>query len=589
MAFDSSGLSTGATQSSIQTETTRPAVSRLKQLPAGMAFLIIALAVLLVWGKTIRYEFVWDDELFIVKNQAVYSLKNIPAMFFSKEAQSSLPDKSEVFRPLRTAQYAILRTLGGSASPQPWIYHLANICWHGAAAMLLFAVLCRLYRTASSKPIAVRGIALLMALGFAVHPVVTEVVCWAKSLDDIMAMVFVLAATRELLAKNFQRRNFVWSLIWFVLAVYSKESAVPFALLTVFIFRAAHHFSWKRCLTMSSGFFAITLIYLVHRRLVLGQMAQCPPLSGSYGQTLVDMLPVAVKYSRLLLGIPPFRIDYSYLTGHNPFFSANVLSGLCLVLIFIGLTFWLWSRPRLKAIALGLLWTELFLMPVSNLLPMMQYMADRFLYLPLIGLLMALGFLLLKYVRARLAAVIAATFLVCWIPVTWQRENIWQDELTLFISSAQEGPVTPRIEKDALLAIFRLPHMRALFPDYEKTEKLTLAQNLSPEQAPAVIKTLEQAQRVFPDNGNLSAILGIVYVKTDQPEKALPYFELSTRQSPDNPRCWLDLAIVLDALGKTNQAKAACETVLQLEPTNTQALQLKTQWAQTPTNSAPQK
>ncbi len=212
----------------------------IKQLPDWFCYLVIALATLAVWGKTVGYEFVWDDESFIVKNQSVYSLKNIPAMFCTRWAQSAEPEKSPLFRPLRTAQFAILRALGGSSSPQPWIFHLANVLWHTVAAMLFFAVLQLLFQRQGHENVAARGIALLMALGFAVHPVTSEVVCWAKSLDDLMAAVFVLAAARELLKKNLGRKNFALSLLYFLLAVYSKESAVPFALLTFFIFRAIH-------------------------------------------------------------------------------------------------------------------------------------------------------------------------------------------------------------------------------------------------------------------------------------------------------------------------------------------------------------
>lgn len=548
----------------------------IKKLPGWFCYLVIALVTLAVWGKTIGYEFVWDDESFIVKNQSVYSLKNIPSMFLTKRAQSAEPEKSEIFRPLRTMQYAVLRALGGNPSPQPWIFHLANVLWHAAAAMLLFSVLQLLFQRLGNENVAARGIALLMALGFSVHPVVSEVVCWAKSLDDLMAAVFALAAARELLVKDFGRKNFVLALVYFLLAVYSKESAVPFALLTFFIFRLIHGFSWKKCCQMAAGFFVIAFLYVVHRRLVLGQSGQCPPISGGYGQTLIDMLPVAVKYSRLLLGIPPFHIDYSYLRGHNAFFSGEVLLGLLIVLVFIALTVWSWRQPRLKMISFGLLWFELFLLPVANVIPMMQYMAERFLYLPLMGILIAAGVLLLKCARPALAAVISGAFILFWIPTTWQRENIWRDELTLFVTSCVQGPVTPRMEKAAVIAIMKLPQMRALYPGYtDGNNQLVMTVTLTPEKAQPVIATLLDAHKLFPGDGTISTVLGATYSKIGQLDEARQFLELATQQNPNDPWCRFDLATVLDALGNTSAARNACESSLQLDPKNVRALQLE--------------
>ena len=76
--------------------------------------------------------------------RAFVPCSHIPQMFYRLDAQATLPNDFRVFRPIRTAHYALLRFLEGSEVPQPWIYHLANVCWHGGTAMMLFAVLTRL-------------------------------------------------------------------------------------------------------------------------------------------------------------------------------------------------------------------------------------------------------------------------------------------------------------------------------------------------------------------------------------------------------------------------------------------------------------
>jgi len=159
-------------------------------------YLLLGVAVLLVWGHTVKYEFVWDDMFFIRDLPSVRSVKNIPAMFTSIEAQATDPYLFRVFRPIRTAHYALLHALDGHEVPQSWIFHLTNVLWHGATAMMLFAVLCRLLPKlrANLTSEESRGWPLFVALAWAVHPAVSEVVCWAKSLDDILAAFFTLAS-----------------------------------------------------------------------------------------------------------------------------------------------------------------------------------------------------------------------------------------------------------------------------------------------------------------------------------------------------------------------------------------------------------
>ena len=199
-------------------------------------YLLIGLATALVWGHSLAFQFVWDDRQFIQELESIRSLKNVPAMFSSLDAQSSFPEGFKLFRPLRTVHYALLYQLSGERAPLPWLYHLANLLWHAGTAMLLYAVAHRLFCQMLST-LTKRGapwLALFTALAFAVHPVVSEVVCWAKSLDDAMAALFTLASMHALLKWGGERRGYAIALWWFLLAVYSKISAVPFALVAFF-------------------------------------------------------------------------------------------------------------------------------------------------------------------------------------------------------------------------------------------------------------------------------------------------------------------------------------------------------------------
>jgi len=530
---------------------------------------IIGLFTVLLWGQTVWYDFVWDDALYITQNKSIRSLANIPKFFYKMETQSGeYPSVS--YRPLRNTAYALLYALDGHPTPRPWIFHLANVLWHGAAAILLFLGALLLGQRARGEASTVARMAsLFAALGFAAHPVNSEVVCWAKCMDDLMAAVFVLAAARSLLKWNEGERGYVAALVWFLLAVFAKESAAPFALVVFFVLWGFHKLPWRRSARLAVPFLLVTLVFAVCQHLVMGRSSQCPPLSGSYLQTLIDMFPVATEYWRLLWGIPPFCADYNFMVGApaHPLFSSSVLDGVFLVLFFGALAAWLWRRPEWRMSAFGLVWTALFLLPVSNLVPMMQYMAERFLYLPLMGFLLALGGVFLNFSRWRLAAAVAAAALVLvWTGASINRMGIWQDDITLFVRTELEHPGIKRVEKNAVAAVFRLPQITVW----------RRATTLSPEQAAQIIATLQEARRLYPENDLLTTQLGMTEARMARWREAVAWLELAARQNPASAERWFDLASIYRLAGEPVQAQAACAQALRLNPDYEEARRLQT-------------
>jgi protein O-mannosyl-transferase len=528
---------------------------------------VIGLFTVLLWGQTVRYGFVWDDKILISQNKSIRSFRNLPEIFTSINAQSA--EAAPSFRPTRTAFYALLYAIEGQPEPQPWLFHLANVLWHAVAAMLLFSVallLCQ--RVAGEGPAAARITAWLIALGFAAHPVVSEVVCWAKCMDDLMAGVFVLASARSLLKWNEGGRGYVAALVWFFLAAFSKESAVPFAGAVFFLLLGAHKLPRRRSARLTIPFLLVALFYVVWRRCVLGQTSQCPPLSGTYGQTLIDMFPVAPEYLRLFFGIPPFCADYFFMVLKPPhlFLSVGVLEGVFLVLLFSALASWMWRRPHWRMAAFGFFWIALFLLPVSNLVPMMQYMAERFLYLPLMGFLFALGGVFLNLSRLRLAAAVAASaIVVIWAGTSLNRMGVWHDELDLFVRTELEHPGITRVETNAVVAILQLPQMA----------ELQTGSTLSPAQAEQIKSTLQAARRIYPENGILTAELGLTESRIGRQQEALWWLELAVRQNPDSAERWYELASVYRQARQPAKAREACTHALQLDPKFEPARQLQ--------------
>ncbi|MCH8332889.1 hypothetical protein IIC65_03065, partial [Candidatus Sumerlaeota bacterium] len=147
----------------------------------SFAFLIVA--GWLLWGRTLGHEFVWDDNDFIVRNAALRSWTFLPQYFTSVDtmAGGSFADQFLVFRPLRNVSYRLDFAVAG-LNPRWW--HATNVWLHVLNALLLYLIA----RTLMTGPLA----PLFAASIFLLHPVQSEVVCWIKARDDLLAAAFSL-------------------------------------------------------------------------------------------------------------------------------------------------------------------------------------------------------------------------------------------------------------------------------------------------------------------------------------------------------------------------------------------------------------
>jgi hypothetical protein len=477
----------------------------------------------------------------------------------------------------------VLHALDGEEIPQPWIFHLANVLWHGATAMMLFAAAARLLGRLNSAlgQNEIRVWVLFLALGFAVNPVTSEVVCWAKSLDDILATFFALACLHQLLAPPDDRRARWLALLWCGLACYAKESAVPLAVLPFFVARGVHRLGWRESVRRTIPFVLVCAVYMVHRGCIIERQSQVAPISGSYAQTLVDMAPVVTSYARLLCGVPPFLADYKFMQGGLALTSPDFLLGALLLVALVGVGMFAWRRETFRLVGFGLLWTGLFLLPVANVLPMMQYMAERFLYLPLVGWLVALaGALVLVQSRKLLA--LAATLVLCaWGATAWTRSWIWQDELVLFVQSYEAEPRGQRMAHNAVAAIMQLPQVKKFFLVNSVTGAYEVQAVSATADRSALIRTLTEAVRLVPTNHLANELLGMAYAQAGRTTEALGLFTYALELEQHDPDYHLNLAQAELSLGRLAAARKTLAGALAFRPVRERALRLECElgWA----------
>jgi len=343
--------------------------------------LLIAAAAFAVYANSITARFVWNDDLVIVHNTAIRSLRNLP-LLLSREHYASLFTEQS-YRPVVSLTYFIDHLFFRSNARG---YHAHNVLLHTAAAVLVFAVL-------GTLPIS-RGAAFAGGLLFAVHPAAAEVVNVPSFREDLLCLAFMLIG---LLC--FRRYRLKAGRAWLagstaalLVAMFSKESAlmalpilVAYDVLVVRREAGAPALRWSSYIPVTAATLGYALVRFVLMR--TPREAQIPYLGGSVWSALVSMAPVFARYAKLYLLPAPLSVAYD--VRPHSLLSAPVLLAAG-VLLAITAAAVLWSR-RDRAAAFLWIWVACLLAPVSNVLPLGNAEADRYLYLPLVGVAGLIG------------------------------------------------------------------------------------------------------------------------------------------------------------------------------------------------------
>jgi hypothetical protein len=342
--------------------------------------LFLVAAVFGVFGKSLAFDFVYDDHETIVDNPAVRSIENAPSFFFDRDTTSdNTPLRREIYRPLKTLSAALDYFFHG---PRPAGYHLTNLLVHTATVLLLFLMLGQAGFSGFAR--------FLPALAFAVHPALAHNVAYVSGRADMLAAVFLLSALTTSFGFS-QESAPPLSWFFFLLACLSKENAAAFPL-----FMSAWFFYRRDSLKHALPYWIILLGYLVARSAVVGHLAQREYVGGSLAVTQASMVKAWFLYITgffwpVKTGIlPDLGVESSWM-------NARSLAAGALLLLFAAATVRL-ERRRLKVLP-GAAWFVLFLLPAANWIPIKALFSWRFAYVSWIGACWSLAAVLSKMGR----------------------------------------------------------------------------------------------------------------------------------------------------------------------------------------------
>lgn len=537
---------------------------------AMLGLIILSFAAYL---NALSNTFVFDDVYVISGNYFIRDWKNFWGLFTSKYFAAS----GELsYRPVVTLSYFVDYSLWHL---NPMGYHLTNIVLHTLNSALLFFLVQRMVKNTP--------VAFLASLFFICHPVLSEAVNAVSYREDILAATFFITAFL-LYVKVLNLNKFYLyplSLLSYLFALFSKEMAITLPLLIFFfdyIIGSCRTFT-NRILRFYLGYILVTIFYL----LVRFWWFHNPVESGvSYPQenlwfNFLTMSKVAASYIKLLFFPMNLNADYMVPVASSPWDMSCILSLLLIISIaVIGYRLFFHS----KLLFFSLLWFFVALLPVLNIVPIGNIMAERYLYIPVIGFCIMGSYFIMHMSALRLQPfrisvwVLTLSILFGFSWQTSSRSRDWRDEFTLWSKIIAREPNSYKAHSSLGILLIK----RGQEKEGISGLRTSLSMNPSYPDAHNNMGTLYEQKGMYDDaaneyrcalrlNPNLSEAhynLGNTYLKTSNYDKAVAEYKLYLSGKGDHPIVLYNLGVAYMKQAVLDESIMAFQKSLRWNPMN---------------------
>jgi Tfp pilus assembly protein PilF len=564
--------------SSLDATPAAPAVERVavptdapRVKPSRTVSLAVVLAALVVYAGTLTFDFVWDDTLLIQRSHQLHRWHDLGRALTS-HFWAEVQEASHYYRPLVTLSFFVDLRLWGL---NPAGFHLTNVLAHLAAALAVLA----LARRVTGDEIAAGAAALL----FALHPLHSESVAFVSGRSDVLAGLFFVLAVVGYARWRDTGGRIAWlgSLIAFFLALTAKEVALTLPL-------ALALYDWSRrrggglravgrALLRYVPYAGVVGVYATIRVTVLGGLVDAD--GGAWAPLVVRILTglkIVGWYTWLALVPYPANAYYPIVPVVPP---PGLTWWLCVGWLALALGLSGVALLRSRALGFGALWFWATLIPftIVNFLPLSApIMAERFLYLPSVGVCLILGLAIRRALGemeligdARqlpgVPAIAVAVLLIVYGSLTLSRNEDWKNDYRLYLWMVETSPEAA------------LPHVNLAFTQISRGEipeasvHLKRAVEILPTNARALVGLaltqtvlgdreagLQNAMRAYaydPRHHNVLSTLGAIFLYRDEPARAVTFLESSLESRPNQVNAVLNLALALSKLGRQAEAE----------------------------------
>jgi Tfp pilus assembly protein PilF len=557
--------------------------------------LLLAVGTAILYGPIAGHQFIgYDDNQYLVQNWHIQSGLTWRAISWAFES-----GYASNWHPLTWISHMLDWQFFGS---NPMGHHLVNLILHAINSALLFVLLHQMTRATWRS-------AFVAAL-FAWHPLHVESVAWAAERKDVLCAFFwiltLMAYTRYTRKKspaNETQKNpnldYGVSLVLFALALMSKPMAVtlPFVLLLVDFWPLERFPIFSKASALVAESDAATrkqnIKALILEKLpffALSMAASVITFSVQQAGGAVNSLrsaPFALRFENAFLAylrylgktVWPTRLAVLYpLSSHLPMVA--VASAVVLFLLICAAAFW--SAKRAPYVLSGWFWFAGTLVPVIGIVQVgAQSMADRYTYIPSIGLFIVLAWgavdLLSKVPRARnVLAGAAIVMLAALCVVTRHQLAYWQNGEILFRHAiavtdhnylAYSSLGTCLEEQghmdEAMQCAEQSVQMQPNFPEgHYNLGTLQLHAGKTDE----AIQQFEIALKQYPHFADAENNLGKAFQTEGKLDDAAAHLALAHSYSPNDPEILYNIGSVLLEQAKLPEAAAQFSEALKIDP-----------------------
>ena len=516
----------------------KPSVTTLSRDPRIVIICaVLFAAVWIVFGRSLTHAFVnFDDEVYVYQNPEVsagLTVRGLIGAFAHSHARN--------WHPLTTVSHLLdCQWFGLNAGG----HHFTNVLLHSISAVLLLLVLRKF--TGALWPSA------MVAAVFALHPLRVESVAWVAERKDVLSGLFfmlTLGAYVRYVRAPAEAKGYAMLIVCFAAGLLCKPMlvTVPAVLLLLDFWplgrferapgkarrnrQAAPQASWlslvreKIPLLLLSALSCVAT--LLAQRDSVGAM-EALPLSWRIENALVTFVVYLVQII-WPFGLAPF---YPHPAGTLP--MINVVASLAVIGLLT--TFAIHYRNTKPWLLVGWLWYLIMLLPVIGIVQVgLQGHADRYTYLPHIGIYLAVVWSLAEFLRGRrvprtVVMAAATAFLLTMSYLSWVQTGYWRDSRTLWNHTAAVTSDNEVAENNLGILLEHEGRADEAISHYEKAVAIQTGRGQARYRLTLALS----------ENN-----LGNAFARKGEPDQAVSHYRRAVALRPDYADGWYNLGVLL--------------------------------------------
>ncbi len=550
----------------------------MKKIYTCLVIIFLIVSSCVAFSRIAGNDFVnFDDNYYLTENSHIQSGMNAESM---KWAFTSVAVGN--WHPLTWISHTLDWSLFGANASG---HHLVSLLLHIGAVICLFLFL---YKTTNNLWAAAFTAAL-----FALHPLRAESVAWVSERKDVLSMFFGMATlySYAFYTKKAGLLRYLLCLILFALALMSKPMLVtlPFVLMLLDYWPLER---WQKAMAapgrviMSAGgliWEKIPFIFLTIASSILTFRAQ-----NKEGAIASDaILPFITRAANAIVAYAaylektfwPFHLGVFYPYDFFLPLWKIFISGLIIIFITTAVLYYI---KRLPFLFVGWFWYLGTLIPVIGLVQVGgQAMADRYTYLPSIGIAIMLAWgipLLFKRedIRRKVLLPLGTAVIVILAFLTWQQCGYWKNSIELFSHALQVTKDNPRAHLYLGLALLKEGKLDEAMVHYNRSIRMESNNAVYRYNRGVVYTKLGQYQKAIEDyncairlNSNYAdaySSRGAVYFTLGQYQKAIENLNEAIRLKPDYADAYNNRGAAYFKLGQYQKAIENFNEAIRLKP-----------------------